>query len=910
MQKMSITMITILLFVQILSNGFAQIPNTSDEETLETSFEGPSLTSARNDTGGNNTGGNNTGGNNTGANNTGGNNTGGNNTGGNNTGGNNTGGNNTGGNNTGGNNTGGNNTGGNNTGGNNTGGNNTGSNNDSHCLTVGNFAISSTYFVTIDLINTCSFDINYPGINASADDSGVSGFYNQTSWWYMIGANDTYNLSVQLVFDSSVQNGTNITLDFEAVILNCGTNGTWHDCPNSTNSTLSYQFQYTPPPVSLIIYSANLNSDNDRISVVYSSQNYTGYVNWEYNSSNGTSTSSSYTNSYTRTTYIYPSTFGTIQICGIISGDITCVNIIRNVRPLYGEINNPSNNFTTYASSIYINYFAENYTNGMLELNNQTFHYLQSNASNGNNTTFVNLPVGWSTLCLKLTGDNGTSLADCIQIHRQAPVERLIIDSVTLSTNNDYIVLRHHSENYSGYVNWEYNSSNGTSTSSSYTDPFTRTTYIYPSTFGTIQICGTIGNFTTECVSVNRVIRMVEGALISPSNNSQYSTNYLYVTFNAINYSSGAIKLNGANYNDLGSSFYPTNYSGGGMNNSSSSVIYIPYGGSTICLELTGEGGAYLSDCIVVERIVPPHSVLITYPATGASFTGQQLNLSYILENSSSHYLTIDGTTISASNNYSTTALITVGYGTHNVCIVSYDMANQIDSDCVTVNMIDPNADSDSDGIPDHSDLCPSTPPNQSVNVDGCSTSQLDSDSDGVADNVDICPATQQFSTVNSVGCSALQRDSDGDGVMDNLDVCPSSPANSIVDANGCSNTQTDSDNDGIVDASDMCPNTIVGSQVNANGCASSQLDSDSDGIVDSFDLCSNTSIGTVVDQTGCPYSTSGNSSGTNNGSTGGGSSSSGGSSSGGGLPSIGVVGTIAAIAIGFIFTTRREDEE
>ena len=54
MQKMSITVITILLFVQILSNGFAQIPNTSDEETLETSVEGPSLTSARNDTSGGN----------------------------------------------------------------------------------------------------------------------------------------------------------------------------------------------------------------------------------------------------------------------------------------------------------------------------------------------------------------------------------------------------------------------------------------------------------------------------------------------------------------------------------------------------------------------------------------------------------------------------------------------------------------------------------------------------------------------------------------------------------------------------------------------------------------------------------------------------------------------------------------
>ena len=656
--------------------------------------------------------------------------------------GNNTGGNNTGGNNTGGNNTGGNNTGGNNTGGNNTGGNNTGSNNDSHCLTVGNFAISSTYFVTIDLINTCSFDINYPGINASADDSGVSGFYNQTSWWYMIGANDTYNLSVQLVFDSSVQNGTNITLDFEAVILNCGTNGTWHDCPNSTNSTLSYQFQYTPPPVSLIIYSANLNSDNDRISVVYSSQNYTGYVNWEYNSSNGTSTSSSYTNSYTRTTYIYPSTFGTIQICG------------------------------------------------------------------------------------------------------------------------------------------------------------------------------TIDNSVTECVSVNRASRIVEGWLISPNNNTSQNGAYISISYIANNYSNGMITLNGVNYNSVGSSFGENNSGNGSGNSNAWNVsgnigIYIPYGMSIICLELEGEDGTEISDCIVVNRIIPTHSVTISYPNSNTSFTGENISLTYLLENSSMHYFTVDGVTTYASNSSwsSNQIQILIGFGTHSICVVSADYASQLDWDCITVTMLNPNADFDSDGVVDLSDLCPHTPTTESANSDGCSTSQLDSDSDGVADNVDICPATQQFSTVNSVGCSALQRDSDGDGVMDNLDVCPSSPANSIVDAYGCSNTQTDSDNDGVVDASDMCPNTIVGSQVNANGCASSQLDSDSDGIVDSFDLCSNTSIGTVVDQTGCPYSTGGNSSGTNNGSTSGGSSSSSGSSSGG-LPSVGVIGTIAAIAIGFIFTTRREDEE
>jgi len=59
MRKVSITMIAILLFVQILSNGFAQIPNTDNNETLDTVVDIPSQTSARNNSSGNNTGGNN-----------------------------------------------------------------------------------------------------------------------------------------------------------------------------------------------------------------------------------------------------------------------------------------------------------------------------------------------------------------------------------------------------------------------------------------------------------------------------------------------------------------------------------------------------------------------------------------------------------------------------------------------------------------------------------------------------------------------------------------------------------------------------------------------------------------------------------------------------------------------------------
>jgi len=306
MQKMPITLIAILLFVQILSNGFAQLPNTSDEETLEVDLEMPSQASARNnhstcgssptltnlsastdastysygttayadytvdcsvvgdsyrlDTtlSNGNASSSSSSWNWTGSNNseymseswanlavgnycasatlweinsnstsyidskspcfsvtnasTGGNNTGGNGTGGNNT---------------------------ENGTGNNTGGNNTTNHNDAHCLIVNNLTINSTYYVTIDLENTCSKDINYPGINATADHSGVSGFSNQTNWWYLIYANGTYNMSWQLSFDSTVHNGTNITLDFEAAILSCGVNGTWHDCPSST---LSYQF--------------------------------------------------------------------------------------------------------------------------------------------------------------------------------------------------------------------------------------------------------------------------------------------------------------------------------------------------------------------------------------------------------------------------------------------------------------------------------------------------------------------------------------------------------------------------------------------------------------------------------------------------------------------------------------------
>ena len=138
-------------------------------------------------------------------------------------------------NSSGGNNSGGNNTGGNNTGGNNSGGGNN-STSDAHCLILNNATINQTNYVTVDLVNTCSTAIMYPGINASSDNSGVEGLYD--IWWYVIGENNTtINMGWQLLINQSVQNGTLVTLYFAATVLNCGPNNSWaHDCPTSTLS--------------------------------------------------------------------------------------------------------------------------------------------------------------------------------------------------------------------------------------------------------------------------------------------------------------------------------------------------------------------------------------------------------------------------------------------------------------------------------------------------------------------------------------------------------------------------------------------------------------------------------------------------------------------------------------------------
>ena len=66
-----------------------------------------------------------------------------------------------------------------------------------------------------------------------------------------------------------------------------------------------------------------------------------------------------------------------------------------------------------------------------------------------------------------------------------------------------------------------------------------------------------------------------------------------------------------------------------------------------------------------------------------------------------------------------------------------------------------PIPDGDKDGVNDDVDACPSTPTGQSVDAQGCSSSQRDSDNDGVNDAIDQCPNTAG-GEVNPVGCALV----------------------------------------------------------------------------------------------------------------------------------------------------------
>ena len=155
---------------------------------------------------------------------------------------------------------------------------------------------------------------------------------------------------------------------------------------------------------------------------------------------------------------------------------------------------------------------------------------------------------------------------------------------------------------------------------------------------------------------------------------------------------------------------------------------------------------------------------------------------------------------------------------------------------------IDPNIDTDGDGVNDIFDKCANSPSGSTVDDDGCALSQLDSDNDGVSDDIDQCPTTPEGVTVDSEGCA----DSDGDGIFDYVDACPNSPSGSTVDDDGCALSQLDSDNDGVTDDFDQCPSTQEGDDVDVYGCTVLLLSQDNFQVSVTANSCIGTNDGSI----------------------------------------------------------------
>ena len=157
--------------------------------------------------------------------------------------------------------------------------------------------------------------------------------------------------------------------------------------------------------------------------------------------------------------------------------------------------------------------------------------------------------------------------------------------------------------------------------------------------------------------------------------------------------------------------------------------------------------------------------------------------------------------------------------------------------------------DTDEDGIYDVDDNCPNTanPDQIDTDKDGNGDACQDTDGDGVMDNIDNCIDTKNAdqADIDNNGIGDACQDTDGDGVLDINDNCPTvaNPGQEDADSNGIGDVCEDADGDEVYDVNDNCINTANPGQEDSdnNGIGDACQDTDEDGVMDNVDNCVNT---------------------------------------------------------------------